>query len=183
MNACVAYCTTERQNAHGTEVVVCYPWHPWHGLTVRQVRVVSKRSGTVLHVSCDREKRSRLREIPAWMVDAAACAAMRLCELPLVDCGSLRLLRELLESCVNETRKGVVKNQHPDSSRKGDADANTPMPRSSCSTRSISTAADEASVEYATEGGPATRSANARATAQRTSRRSPGERRSKGGDQ
>ncbi len=180
-NGPVDRCTTERQNAHGTEAVVCYRWHPWYGLTVRKVKTVSKRLGNVLHVSCEREEQTRLREIPAWMVDAAACASMRLADIPRVDCRALHRLRELIESCVGDDKQGVVEKQHHNSSRKGDADANRPTPRPAHSTRSVSNASDTAAMEDTATGDPAASSADAGATAQGTSRRKTGVRQRKGG--
>ncbi len=174
-------CTTIRQNAHITEVIVHYRWHPWHGLTVWQEKTASKRSEDVVYASRDGDGRTPLREIPAWMLDSAACASMALAETPRVDCRALRALRSLIEFCAANSKGGVVESQHPDSLRKGDADANQTPSQSLRPTRPVSGPTGETPLENVAAGGQAAGSAAARPTAQRISLRTSHQRERKGG--
>ena len=90
---CVAgdRCTTIRQKAYGTQVVVCYAWHPWHGSTARVERTVRKQSLAVLRVLCNRDQPAALYEIPVWLVDRADCALMTASEK-----GHTAVVKELL---------------------------------------------------------------------------------------
>ncbi|MEO2014838.1 MAG: hypothetical protein ABGZ53_10745, partial [Fuerstiella sp.] len=108
-------CTTTRQYAHGTEVVVCYAWHPWYGLTVRIERSITKQGLSFLYVFCDQDRSPGLREIPAWMVDRAMCSSMIVAELSVVTCDSLRLLRDLVNYAVPGEVQHTLQNQHPGS--------------------------------------------------------------------
>jgi hypothetical protein len=117
--------TTARQNTHGTEVVVCYPWHPWHGLTVRVVRSLAKRRESMVHATAEGNKRAQVLEIPGWMVDPGACASLRAAQEPAVDCSALRSLRELLKCIAVRTDEPMIEDQHLVLQSKGDADAST----------------------------------------------------------
>lgn len=158
--------TTTRQNAHGTEVVVLYRWHPWCGKTVQVMSLVEKRPETVLRVKVECAERSPLRELPVWMTDSAECASMVLANEPIVSSDSLRSLRNLLEA----VRSEVVERQHLEPESEGDADEKTPS-SDCCSDGSVSSAADPAPVEGSTVGskaaGARTRSAAAEGAAER----------------
>ncbi len=160
----VGGCTTTRQNAHGTEVVVSYRWHPGCGKTVQVVSLVEKRLESVLRVSIEWSGRAPLRELPVWMTDSAACASMVVADEPIVSAESLRSLRDLLET----VRSGVVESQHLES--EGDADAKTPS-SPCCSEGSVSSAAVPAPVAGSTvrskAGGARARSAVAEGAAGR----------------
>jgi hypothetical protein len=95
-------CTTRRQNAHGTdEREVLYPWHPWAGRFVRIKEVVVRKTGDVFRCVCCDPSMEVVQELPSWMFDRAACAAVRVLTNPLVDFAALRVLRALL----NDTTK------------------------------------------------------------------------------
>ena len=69
-----AGCGTKRHSIYrfGT-VVIAYPWHPLHGRQLPVVRRRGRRGAEVIDV----EVRAGVsRELPAWMSDEAACAAM-----------------------------------------------------------------------------------------------------------
>jgi hypothetical protein len=54
---------------------VAYPWHPLHGRRLR-IGQRSTRDGADLLLVAERD--GTLRELPAWMCDEVACAAMTL---------------------------------------------------------------------------------------------------------
>ena len=118
--------TTKLRNAHDTEVVVCYPWHPWYRLSVDIKCAVTKRPEPVIRVTRMEHGALRLREIPFWMTDPGACAVMKPGERPVVDCAALRALRDLLEIAITGHQEHVVGNQHLGSQSKGGADAKAP---------------------------------------------------------
>jgi len=147
--ACGARCTTTQQNAHSTEVVVCYAWHPWHGRTVRVERALCKRSQDLLQVAGDLPERTSLREIPAWMTNPVTCATMTAAERPMVTCETLRLLRGLIERHAVNHAEPMVKNQHSgfwSSRSKGDADVQDSSSPSTVSTRLVSSSSRAATV-------------------------------------
>ena len=80
--------------AHKTETrIVHYRWHPWHG---RPVEVgVGERYPGVLRCYC-RDGDEYARFLPAWMFDAAMCAAMRVTAVPAVALTALDALARLL---------------------------------------------------------------------------------------
>lgn len=119
LGAHAPYGTTTRQNAHGTELEVCYRWHPWFGHRVTLVRKLQKRTSDSVHVELERAGRSRLLELPSWMLDRAACAAMELRSEPRVECAHLRSLRELLQYV---TARDAIMVRDPGSPNSGDAD-------------------------------------------------------------
>ena len=65
---------TARHSAYRSQfVVVVYPWHPLHGQRVRVYGRQGRAGRQILYI----EVRPGLsREIPAWMCDAAVCAAI-----------------------------------------------------------------------------------------------------------
>ncbi len=116
--------TSARRNAHSTEAVVSYRWHPWHGKTAQVVRSKAKRSETVLHVTVELDGRMQQLELPEWMADAAACASMVPADEPVASADALRALRELLRVVGSVL---VVKGQHLGVESQGDADEKTPL--------------------------------------------------------
>ena len=67
-------CGTKRHSTYrfGT-VVIAYPWHPLHGRQLPVVRRRGRRGTEVIDVEV---RPGVSRELPAWMSDQAACAAM-----------------------------------------------------------------------------------------------------------
>ena len=131
-------CTTERHNAHKTEVgTVRYAWHPWHDRSVL-IHEWFVRGGLAVF-RCSLEPAGRLSttlEIPAWMFERAICCGMRPAERPMVDCAALLRLKALLSAVADEA---VIEGRHRSSPSQGDADA-TPGPVSlRGSTRSVPT--------------------------------------------
>src|SRR4051794_13598200 len=65
---------TARHSAYRSQfAVVAYPWHPLHGQRVRVYGRQGRAGRQILYI----EVRPGLsREIPAWMCDGAACAAI-----------------------------------------------------------------------------------------------------------
>jgi len=174
-------CTTTRQNAHGTEVVVCYPWHPWYELPVRLFRSMTKRQEAILHVTTEQDKHTQLREVPAWMADPAACASMGLAGQPTVDCEALRSLQELLRWIDARHNEYVIEDQHLSSRLKGDADAvdlSSPTPSSA---QDVSAPVIGASVAGAAGGSEAASSGTAGSASEGASHRTPRACRPRGG--
>ena len=143
-----AGCTTIRQNAHNTKIIVRYAWHPWFGRTVGVRRTIRKKSQVLLHVVSEEDPVSGLREIPAWMADSASCVRMRSAQEPVVACEALKALGELIQDVVprpDDSRhegENLIEKRHLGSrlsQPQGDANATTHSPLSpSCSTRSLS---------------------------------------------
>src|SRR5262245_49779372 len=89
--------TTRRGNAHGTEErEVHYAFHPWTGCIVHIHEVIKKPSGDVVRCSRDGGATGRWLEVPAWMFDRAACAAIRVETLPRVHIAALSALMTLI---------------------------------------------------------------------------------------
>src|SRR4051794_36184042 len=80
-SAGAAGCRTLRHKTHGTEAAdeatVAYAWHPWAGQLVRVHEAIEKPTGTRARCSLAGAAAVRIREIPAWMLDAAACRGVR----------------------------------------------------------------------------------------------------------
>src|SRR5207253_4169857 len=65
---------TPRHSAYRSQfVVVAYPWHPLHG---QQVRVYGRQGRAGRQILYIEVRPGLSREIPAWMCDAAVCAAI-----------------------------------------------------------------------------------------------------------
>src|SRR5260370_10187433 len=65
-----------RHSAYRSQfVVVAYPWHPLHG---QQVRVYGRQGRAGRQILYIEVRPGLSREIPAWMCDAAVCAALSL---------------------------------------------------------------------------------------------------------
>ena len=166
-----ARCTTTRQNPHGTSVVVRYPWHPWFERTVEVERTITKQAQSVLHVVCDDNLSSRLREIPSWMVDPVCCASMVPADLPVVSVDALKALRFLLASLPANDAYGLVETQHScsrSSRLQGGADAYEATFSAACSAESVSASVAQATLGDAAGGCPAQRIASARSIDQRS---------------
>src|SRR5215469_5706708 len=86
---------TARHSAYRSQfVVVGYPWHPLYGQRVRVYGRQGRAGRQILYI----EVRPGLsREIPAWMCDAAACAAVS-CGSPRLAITALTELRAVLDS-------------------------------------------------------------------------------------
>src|SRR5712664_2963021 len=86
---------TARHSAYRSQfVVVAYPWHPLHGQRVRGYGRQGRAGRQILYI----EVRPGLsREIPAWMCDAAVCAAITLGS-PRIAVDALTELRAVLDT-------------------------------------------------------------------------------------
>ena len=67
---------------------------------MRVREVITRASGAVLRCSPVGERVPRSQEIPAWMLDHAACGGMRRVPHPVVELGALAALRALLSEVV-----------------------------------------------------------------------------------
>src|SRR2546429_10019561 len=86
---------TARHSAYRSQfVVVAYPWHPLHGQRARVYGRQGRAGRQILYI----EVRLGLsREIPAWMCDAAVCAAITLGS-PRIAIDALTELRAVLDT-------------------------------------------------------------------------------------
>src|SRR4051812_22917173 len=91
---------TLRPKTHGTEAgdeaMVAYAWHPWAGQSVRVHEAIGRPTGARARCSLAGADAVRMREIPAWMLDAAACRGAREVPEPVAALSALAALRSLL---------------------------------------------------------------------------------------
>ena len=114
-NAAACDCRKRRQNAHGTEErQVLYELHPWFGRPVRLHEVIEKSGGKVFRCSCDDAAVGRRLELPGWMFDRVACAAIRTVAVPLVEVAALQALRLLLTVALRQQVGGDASSTTPD---------------------------------------------------------------------
>ena len=134
--------TTTQQKTHITNTrEVLYAWHPWYGRQVEVIRDYVRGGQRVCRCQVDSE---RPLELPAWMLDRAACCRMQVAVHPSVRIADLRLLQDLLNLLGDPN---VVKDRHFPSSGSGDADAHeTPL---QSPTPPLPTAPEDSSVESA----------------------------------
>src|SRR5690349_25067919 len=76
--------------------MVAYAWHPWAGRLVRVHEAVEGPTGARARCSLADAAVVRIREIPAWMLDAAACRGVREAPEPVAALSALAALRSLL---------------------------------------------------------------------------------------
>ena len=138
-------CTTRRGNAHGTEErEVHYAFHPWTGCIVHIHEVIKKPSGDVVRCSRDGDATGRWLELPTWMLDRAACAAIRVEKGPCVHMAALSALMAVIRQASgdgdgthlvtsNALISGVTKDSHGSNRRVSHA---TPKSSSGCSKHS-----------------------------------------------
>lgn len=147
LNAAGRGCTTRRRNAHRTEdCEVRYPWHPWFGRVVCVYEVIEKAADVVVRCSLDEAGLDRWLELPAWMLDRAACVLMRLAAHPRVDVAWLAALQALLTEASNARSCGCASSNTPVlgtgrnacDQKPGDAHATSTSPSSAGSQRSSS---------------------------------------------
>jgi hypothetical protein len=110
-------CTTQQGNTHGTEErEVLYVFHPWAGCIVHIREVIKKPTGDVVCCSRDGDGTGRCLELPMWMFDRAACAAVRVGTHPRA--GYCRIVRidgpERQASGDGDTAHLVPSNTYPD---------------------------------------------------------------------
>ena len=75
---------------------MAYAWHPWAGRTVRVHEPIERPTGAQARCSPAGAGVVRMREIPSWMLDAAACLEMRPAPEPVAALPALAALRSLL---------------------------------------------------------------------------------------
>jgi hypothetical protein len=80
---------------------VRYRWHPWFGRVVTVHEVIERAAGRVVRCRLAEAGSDRWLELPAWMLDRAACVPMRMAAQPRVDMGSLATLQALLTEALN----------------------------------------------------------------------------------
>jgi hypothetical protein len=107
-------CTTPQTNAHDTELVVLYRWHPWFDEQVVVDQAVARRDRAIFRCRLVKDLAAKAREVPQWMFDHAACCLMQASDEPRASVMALRRLGQLLE-------QRVIEDQHF-LSTKGDAD-------------------------------------------------------------
>jgi hypothetical protein len=90
--------TTQQRNTHIRDVrEIRYCFHPWQGRAVWVHASLVRRGRAVAYCSLEDEK-SRVLEVPLWMLDVAACSKAQVSKLGFVSTDCLRELKEILES-------------------------------------------------------------------------------------
>ena len=89
-------------------MTVAYAWHPWHGRSVRAHEVVERATGSWARCGLAGADAARLREIPAWMLDASVCRSMRKSAAPVAALSALAALRALLSEVMASAAAGSV---------------------------------------------------------------------------
>ena len=141
-------CTTRQRNTHIIEEQeLHYPWHPWHGLSVRVHESLVRRDKAVSRCSIDQSDCLSRLEVPQWMFDRILCRSMRLTERPLVNCGALLELKSLLASADGD--EAVLEDQHHFPNEEGDADAKATEISTCRSTEPVSSTANGAAMAQA----------------------------------
>lgn len=100
-----------QHNAHSSDLVVRYRYHPWFGRSVELVRQFDPDHLLV-----------RVRDnvqfiIPLWMFDAAHCAGLQDAEHPLLAIDALRSLRSLIDA--QESPKPAAMSAVANAAKKG----------------------------------------------------------------
>src|SRR5262245_47416327 len=116
---------------------VRYPFHPWYGREVYVLDQGVRHGQAVLDCRLGREN-ARALEIPAWMLDEAACSTARITTPPGVSFQALRRLRHLLDA--RSAPASSVDDQHPFGPSDGDADDPEPTTLATSDTRAASPA-------------------------------------------
>jgi hypothetical protein len=102
-NGAAAGCRTPHHKTHGTEapgaMVVAYAWHPWVGQFVQVHEMIERPTGARARCSLagggvvrTREMPVRMREMPVWILNAAACRGMRDMSEPVAALAALAAL-------------------------------------------------------------------------------------------
>ena len=118
-----------------------YAFHPWTGCIVHIHEVIKKPSGDVARCSRDGDAPGRWLELPTWMLDRVACAAIRVENGPCVHMAALSALMAVIRQTSgdgdgthlvtsNAPIPGVTRNSHNSNRRVFHA---TPQPSSGCS--------------------------------------------------
>jgi len=98
----VARCTTKRGNAHRTEErKVLYLFHPWAGCIVHIHEVRKRPTGDAGRCSRQGHVTDRCLELPMWMFDSVACAAIRVEANPHAHIAALSALMTLLKQAAS----------------------------------------------------------------------------------
>ena len=126
-------CTTPLHKTHSIagcgEVRVCYAWHPWSGRAILVHEVFERSAGAVARCSLAEAPAVRVQEIPAWMLDAAACGPMRVAVEPVVAWRALTELRTLLcdvmHHAADELPKAGVASPEPHGEHRARIDPST----------------------------------------------------------
>src|SRR5204863_9582729 len=106
--------TSQQQNTHIGELRdICYPWHPWSDHKVRVHATLVKRGQAVARCSLEDVQPFRIREVPLWMLDAAACCKIQSCKCKVANVESLRELKALLQPTQRINLEFANQTQHP----------------------------------------------------------------------
>src|SRR5262245_13742945 len=114
-------CATHRRKTPPVDVGrIRYPYHPWFDRDVWIVGRCVRHGQPIWDCRLDPAD-GPTREVPAWMFEAATCAAMTVRAEPRIAVPALRHLRDLLAA-------GGLYGPHPFAPRRGDADVPDPIP-------------------------------------------------------
>ncbi len=134
-----SHCTTRQHKAHGTEErEVLYPWHPWFGRRVFVHKILVRGNARVFRCSETVQATDRLRAIPEWMFERAACCSMARAESPRVNRAALDGLKALVLEAFGATAGAMIEVGPRSFSLEGEADATPRTPSSYPTTGTVS---------------------------------------------
>jgi hypothetical protein len=144
-------CATLPHNVQKTKLTVHYRWHPWFERSVDAIRTIRRETEVSIRVEYSVGNRQRWIDVPAWMFDTTACAAMIATQSPAVSCFALVELKALLSHAVSSESGFEIEPEHSSSPRQGDAHAKVSPKASRVRTaRPVSTNGRSSAVEKPT---------------------------------
>ena len=172
-------CTSQQQNTHiGESRDICYPWHPWSDRKVRVHATLVKLGQAVARCSLEDVQPFRIREVPLWMLDAAACCKIQACKCKVANVESLRELKALLQPTQWINLEFANQTQHPCLLDAGGADVSVIEPTEVHPTRAVCSAESDTglagTIPRSAPEGSATAGAAAAATRRKTEHRTSG---------
>ena len=130
--------TSRQRNTHSTESrQVRYPWHPWFGRAVTVSEALTRCGQRVCRCGFDDPQHDRLLEVPAWMLESAACDHLWLAGTPTVGCDALVELSRVLRGALRADR---LQAQHHSLNAVGGADAAVLTPSTTLAADPVSAA-------------------------------------------
>jgi hypothetical protein len=145
---------------------------------VRVHATLVKRGQAVARCSLEDVQPFRIRELPLWMLDAAACCKIQASKCRVANVESLRELKELLQPTRRIDPEFAIQSQHPCLLDAGGADVSVIEPTEVHPTRAVCSAESDTglagTIPRGAPEGSATAGAAAAATHRKTERRTSG---------
>jgi hypothetical protein len=145
---------------------------------VRVHATLVKRGQAVARCSLEDVQPFRIREVPLWMLDAAACCKIQSSKCKVANVESLRELKALLQPTRRVDPEFAIQTQHPCLLDAGGADVSVIEPTQVYPTRAVCSAESDTglagTIPRSAPEGSATAGATAAATRRKTERRTSG---------